>query len=700
MPGTMTEPSWWRGRRFGLMIEANLATVPAWAPVGEYAEWYWAHSEEGLPDVLLHPSPMIETLDHHRRNWPHVERHDDFLPYLTFDEFDADEWAELAVAAGAGYVVQVAKHHDGLCWWDAPNTERTVLNDGPRRNVLGELAAACERADLVFGTYYSLLDWSDARYPSSQYVDTIAHPHMLDLVERYGSRMLWGGGHWGAGGAHWRSDELIAAARRIRPDLLVNDRWWSDGPGVREYEFQVPDRILAEPWEMRRGLGRSFGYNRAERPESLLNGAGVVALLTEVVAKGGHLSLSVGPDASGRIPDALTGPLREAGIWVAEHADLIGRGQPWSSWGDEACRYLVLEGTLHAIDTGGAGRFAALGREAGPVTEVVDESGVPVDFEQHDGALQLARRHRSAGRLPPVYRVTVAAPPEAPIELFSPSEPEAVELAPLLAGTAPGEVVQLAAGRYVGPVTVPAGVTLRGIGPDRSIIAADGPIVVGAGARLEHCAVDGDVDRIAWLPLVRVQLAGDRAAILGCRVSGHVEVLASEARITSSTATGVVVGAGDRVQLTRSTFRGMQWDCAIDISGGYGHLIDSCDVADVLVAVRLRSTVDTVVRGNRVVARWWGVQLLDTEASHVTGNAIEHTMRAVDVDGGTQAEVVGNAVSDGDSGCVVQRGASDCSVAGNRWEGCRTGLVVQDAVGLRHHDNDCVDLTEADCYIT
>ena len=41
---------------------------------------------------------------------------------------------------------------------------------------------------------------------------------MLDLVERYGSRMLWGDGHWGGGGSHWRSDELIAAARTDRPD--------------------------------------------------------------------------------------------------------------------------------------------------------------------------------------------------------------------------------------------------------------------------------------------------------------------------------------------------------------------------------------------------------------------------------------------------------------------------------------------------
>ena len=75
-----------------------------------------------------------------------------------------------------GYTVFVAKHHDGLCWWDAPGTDRTVLHDGPGRNVLAEYAAACERSGLVFGTYYSLLDWGDDRYPSDDYVDRVLHP--------------------------------------------------------------------------------------------------------------------------------------------------------------------------------------------------------------------------------------------------------------------------------------------------------------------------------------------------------------------------------------------------------------------------------------------------------------------------------------------------------------------------------------------
>ena len=29
---------WWEQRRFGLLVQTNLATVPAWAPLGQDAE--------------------------------------------------------------------------------------------------------------------------------------------------------------------------------------------------------------------------------------------------------------------------------------------------------------------------------------------------------------------------------------------------------------------------------------------------------------------------------------------------------------------------------------------------------------------------------------------------------------------------------------------------------------------------------------
>ena len=266
-------PAWWEQRRYGMFVHANLATVPAWSPIGQYADWYRSHLGDPVPDVILHPTPMVEVLAHHRDRWAHVERFDDFLPLLSFERFDPDAWAGLARAAGMGYTVFVAKHHDGLCWWDAPGTDRTVLHDGPGRNVLAEYAAACERSGLVFGTYYSLLDWGDRRYPGDGYVDQVLHPHVLDLVERFGSKYLWGDGHWGHGPEHWRSQALIDAARDLDTEIVANDRWWLERPDVEVYEYQTPDGIVDRPWELCRGIAYSFCHNRAERAEHHMTGA-------------------------------------------------------------------------------------------------------------------------------------------------------------------------------------------------------------------------------------------------------------------------------------------------------------------------------------------------------------------------------------------------------------------------------------------
>ena len=70
-------PTWWNERRFGIFVHSNLATVPAWSPIGEYADWYRSHLGEDVADVWLHPKPMVEVLAHHRDRWG--RRHSNWL---------------------------------------------------------------------------------------------------------------------------------------------------------------------------------------------------------------------------------------------------------------------------------------------------------------------------------------------------------------------------------------------------------------------------------------------------------------------------------------------------------------------------------------------------------------------------------------------------------------------------------------------
>ena len=708
----MSMPTWWNQRRFGIFVHSNLATVPAWSPIGEYSDLYPSHLGEGVAEVLLHPRPMVEVLAHHRDRWGHIERSDDFLPLLTYDRFDAEDWARLVTDAGAGYSVLVAKHHDGWCWWDAPNTDRTMLHGGPRRNVLAEYAAACERNDIVFGTHYSLLDWGDARFPDPTYVTEVLHPHVVDLVERYGSKVLWGDGHWGHGPELWRTGELLARIRAIDPDVVVNDRWWAtagDVPPtspapVRTFEYQMPDDITDGPWELCRGIGASFCHNRAERAEHHLSGFDIVAVLTEVVAKGGHLLLNIGPAADGAIPELQRAPLESAGRWIRAHQLSIDRSVPWDSWGDAEVRYLCVDGQVHVVDLSGRGRFAAVTPDRYRVS-AVEREGSPVRFDQHDDGLHIdggrsaLDRRAHAGRVDDVsvYRLTLS-PVEQPVELFEPQPRQPIQLTPLLGGAHPGDIVQLGDGTYLGPVTVPAGVIVRGLGGGRTTI--DGgcatAVVLERNARLEHLRVSGGPRRVGWFPCPVVEVSGPYATLLGCRVDGHVIVRADDVVIRATTASGVVADGADRLTVSRSQFRGMRWDVGVHLIGGAGHEIDSCEFRDHLCGIRASATTGTVVRGNNIVARWWGIHLEQTEGAHVYGNFVDHTMRGIDIDGGTQAVIDANAICDGDSGCIVEWGASDCQVSGNRWERCRIGILSWEVTALHAHDNEAIDLHEPD----
>jgi alpha-L-fucosidase len=694
----MTTADWWDRRRFGAMFDVSLATVPGWAPVGQEAAWYRAHTDSTTRDLHLQTSPLVESLHHQLHRWPHVEAYDDFFPLLHFDSFDPDEWTSIVRDAGMGYAVMTAKHHDGVCWWDAPGTDRTVLHEGPARNVFGQFAAACERADLALGAAYSLLDWADPRYPTAAYVDDVLHPQVTDLVTRYAIATLRGEAQWGAGGGHWRSDELHAAVKSRSPHLIIDDRWWAESADLLTVEHRVPDDIAEQPWEYRRPLGASACHNRAEPDHLMISAAEVASLLTEVVAKGGHLMLQVGPDSAGRIPDAAVERLRAVGGWVRRHQRLIDEGRPWTRWGDAGSRMLVLDGDLYAIDTNGVGLFSTLDTSSGTVQSIRTLEGAPVDFDQDARGARLRRPPRKSQRMPAVYRIDLAPPPPAPIALFTSVDARPLDLAPLLAGATSGSIVQLGDGTYLGPVRVPDGVTLRGLGAERTTIDGleSAAVTLGAASRVEHCRVTGGGPRIGRLPRVALRVNGPDAAAVGCVVDGHIDIDGGSTRVTSCTGAGVIARDVDRVDIARCTFRGIGTDTGIDIAGGSNHHIDGCELTGHLAAIVLERTVGAAVRHNRVESRWWGIRLRDTEATEVSANGAERTMRAVDVDGGTGAVVTGNFASDGDSGCVVQNGASNVEVTGNYWERCRTGLLVWEAVAVRDRGNTSVELGDPD----
>src|SRR5438034_5412084 len=73
-------------------------------------------------------------------------------------QFDPDQWMRAIKAAGAKYVVMVAKHHDGFCLWPTEQTDYSVKSspwENGQDDVVRRVSQAARKFDLKFGVYLS-----------------------------------------------------------------------------------------------------------------------------------------------------------------------------------------------------------------------------------------------------------------------------------------------------------------------------------------------------------------------------------------------------------------------------------------------------------------------------------------------------------------------------------------------------------------
>jgi alpha-L-fucosidase len=341
-------PFWYTHAKLGIFIHWGLYSVPGWAPLSHpehdfdsaeyikfnpYAEWYFNTMRiDGSPTQAYHR-------EHYGANFSYY----DFAPIFNREtkRWKPDEWAKVFRQSGAKYVVLTTKHHDGFTLWPSsvPNPTLPVGRQHAERDIVGELTDAVRKQRLHMGIYYSGgYDWTfvqgpirrSADYqtvkPQSEEYGKYANAQIHELIERYHPSILWNDIDWPTTG---KALEVEADYYNTVPDGAIDDRFGIAHADFSSPEYKTPGEISKKKWEECRGLGRSFGYNRAEGEAETIAPGELIALLVDIASKNGNLLLDVGPEADGTIPPVQMERLKALGAWLKQNGAAIYDTIPW-----------------------------------------------------------------------------------------------------------------------------------------------------------------------------------------------------------------------------------------------------------------------------------------------------------------------------------------------------------------------------------
>lgn len=339
--------AWWRDARFGMFIHWGAYAVPAGIYKGKAVEG----AGEWIMDLAKIPVPDYEP----------------FAKEFNPVQFKAEEWVRIAKDAGMKYIVITSKHHDGFCLWDSKVSSYDVLDFAPfNRDILGELADACEKEGIQLCFYHSIMDWHhpDAKGENfARYRDEYLKPQLAELIKGYNPRVLWFDGEWIGEWTEAQGKDLYAFTRNLNPAILVNNRVGKGRNGMQgmnkgsEFvgDFGTPEQeILAQgggdlDWESCMTMNDTWGFKQNDH--NWKTAGTLIHNLVDIAAKGGNYLLNVGPTAEGLIPGASVERLKEMGEWMRVNSEAIYGSRQWTAYQEgENIRYIQgKDGAVYAV---------------------------------------------------------------------------------------------------------------------------------------------------------------------------------------------------------------------------------------------------------------------------------------------------------------------------------------------------------------
>ncbi|MDW7691542.1 alpha-L-fucosidase [Flammeovirgaceae bacterium SG7u.111] len=352
-------PEWYLDMKFGIYFHWGPYSVPAYK-----TEWY-SHRMYNEGD---------EIRKYHEETYGPLNEfgYKDFIPMFKAEKFDADEWADLFVKAGAQFAGPVAEHADGFAMWDSKLTEWDAVDMGPKRDIVGEMEKAVKGRGLKFiATYHRhwLYAWyttwdknTDAsnpefaglygpQVPEGTFVmaDTKTSPlpdeqfnkewlgRLDELMDNYEPDIIW------------FDNKMDIIDESYRKQFLANyynkaEQWGKEvvctykftdlkvGTAVLDLERSRMSEKKDFPWLTDDSIDWEAWCNISTPRYKSTNR--LIDFMVDVVSKNGAVLLNITPTAEGVIPEPVKERLLGMGEWLKINGEAIYGTRPWEIYGE------------------------------------------------------------------------------------------------------------------------------------------------------------------------------------------------------------------------------------------------------------------------------------------------------------------------------------------------------------------------------
>lgn len=279
--------------------------------------------------------------------------------------FNANEWAKLFREAGAKYVTFTSRHHDGFSMWATKQSPYNIVDATPfKRDIVGELAQACQQQDLKLHFYYSHMDWQRTDYPTGACRNCPHDPSTTDwdsyynfmnrqlteLLTQYGPiGAIWFDGMWDHKEKEfdWRLQQQYALIKRLQPNCLIGNNhhgqpigqedfqlFEQDLPGENTAGFSGEQKPAQLPLETCMTMNNTWGYSITDKAYKSCDD--LIKKLVTAAGLNANFLLNIGPRPDGTLPDQAVERLRHIGRFLQANGETIygTRGgpvppQPW-----------------------------------------------------------------------------------------------------------------------------------------------------------------------------------------------------------------------------------------------------------------------------------------------------------------------------------------------------------------------------------